>query len=418
MTPIAWTVVAVPVLGAALCRGAAARTIAAGVALLWLGVAVSLAALGWVEAPASLLLPTGALVALAAILVVPHRDASAPALARLLATGGLLAGVILAEGALLVALWAASSVPVWLELRGRAREDAQVFAIHLGVSTLLLAASVSVTALSGWSVPLLLIAVLVREGIVPFHAWVPVLYRRAPLGLAAVFTSGQVGAVLLGRHLDAVQAAGGVLAGVGLVTALYGAAMATIQQDARSVAGYLVVSQSALVLAGFEDQALLGRTGGVLAIVAVALATSAFVLALAATEARRGELSLARFSGGHDETPWLAGLCLIAGLAAVGVPGSLGFVAEDLVFHATLAERPWVGLAMITATAINGVTILRCTFRLFAGADRERGTADVRGRERLGLAGLVLVVFALGLAPSWIVAHAATTFDEPAAQSK
>jgi NADH:ubiquinone oxidoreductase subunit 4 (subunit M) len=96
----------------------------------------------------------------------------------------------------------------------------------------------------------------------------------------------------------------------------------------------------------------------------------------------------------------------VLGLASVGLPGTLAFVAEDLVFHATLEARPWTGVAVIAATALNGISVLRIAFRLFGGRTRRTGEGDLTGRERLVLGALGAFLFALGLAPHPILAPA------------
>jgi NADH:ubiquinone oxidoreductase subunit 4 (subunit M) len=91
------------------------------------------------------------------------------------------------------------------------------------------------------------------------------------------------------------------------------------------------------------------------------------------------------------------------GCAQVGTPGWLRRVAKDLGFHALIDRHPLKGIALVVATALNGVTVLKLFFRLFGGPDRERGLADLTMRERLGLWGLVAMLIIAGILPStWV----------------
>ncbi|MBC7173873.1 MAG: hypothetical protein H5U40_15640, partial [Polyangiaceae bacterium] len=165
----------------------------------------------------------------------------------------------------------------------------------------------------------------------------------------------------------------------------------------------------ALVLTGLAAGGVVGLVGGVLMVIATGLAQAGFTVALGCVEARRGELPLDRYSGGHEQTPGLAGLFLLLGLASVGLPGTLAFVAEDLVFHAALEHRPWVGIAMVVTTALNGISVFRLYLHLFGGATRRHGERDLLARERIALVGLAAALLVLGLMPEPLLAPAERT---------
>jgi len=255
---------------------------------------------------------------------------------------------------------------------------------------------------------LLLLAVMIRGGMFPFHAWVPRLFDGAPIGTALVFVQAQMGSYLLARDTvvaptESVLAVFNVFAVVAL---LYCAALALVQTSARRGLGYLAVSPTALVLVGFADGGQLGATGALLVILSAGFAQTGFGLALEAIEARRGTVRLDQDGGGHATTPALAASLLVLGLCTVGLPGTLAFVGEDLVFNTTLTARPLVGIAMIAATAMNGATVLRYALRIFGGKKRTNGEGDLILRERLVLASLGAALFALGIFPQSLIAAA------------
>lgn len=351
-------------------------------------------------------------IGLAVVVGTPNRFADPKYFARILVSVAFSVALLSARTPLTLALfWVLSGAPTLAELRGR--RGWRIFLVQHVMSSTLVVAGVLVAkthgALVSLAAPLLVLGIMVREGIFPFHAWVPRFFVRAPLGSALVFVQPQLGAYVLARWVVADPLGGSaswLLDVLGVVTMIYGASLALGQRSARRALGYLSVSQSALVLLGLADGGLLGATGALLVIIAVGLAQTGFGLALSATEARRGPLRLDVDGGGHATTPALAGATLMLGLASVGIPGTLAFVAEDLVFHATLEARPWVGVAMVLATAINGIAVLRIAFRLFGGRARRTGEGDLTRRERtvLGLVGATLVI--LGLVPQPVLAPA------------
>jgi NADH-quinone oxidoreductase subunit M len=144
----------------------------------------------------------------------------------------------------------------------------------------------------------------------------------------------------------------------------------------------------------------MGLAGGLALWISTGLSLTGFTLAIAALEARRGELSLKRYSGGYERTPFVAVSFLLLGLASVGFPGTLGFVGEEALAHGAFAETPFRGTLVLVASALNGITVMRCYFGLFCGARTESPLAQsVRLRERVSFVVLVLILLLGGLFP-------------------
>ncbi len=104
--------------------------------------------------------------------------------------------------------------------------------------------------------------------------------------------------------------------------------------------------------------------------------------------------------------PGFAVFFAICGLALAGLPGTLGFVAEDLLFHGALESNPMLGLALPLATAINAITILRLLARLFLGrpANSVPAVPDARPPERWALTACSVFLIAGGLWPAAAIA--------------
>ena len=64
----------------------------------------------------------------------------------------------------------------------------------------------------------------------------------------------------------------------------------------------------------------------------------------------------------------LAVCFLLTGLASVGFPGTLGFVATEILVDGAIEANPYVGVGVAVAAAINGIAVVRAYFRLFTGA--------------------------------------------------
>jgi NADH-quinone oxidoreductase subunit M len=130
------------------------------------------------------------------------------------------------------------------------------------------------------------------------------------------------------------------------------------------------------------------------------LALGGFGLTLRALEARYGRLSLTDFRGLYDQSPALAICFALTGLASIGFPGTLGFVATELLVDGAVEANLTVGLAVVLATLLNGVAVVRAYFLLFTGARHASAVALTIGpRERVAVLTLAALILGGGLVP-------------------
>jgi NADH-quinone oxidoreductase subunit M len=254
----------------------------------------------------------------------------------------------------------------------------------------------------GWAVAALLAAVLIRCGTIPAHCWLTDWFEHASFGNALLFVAPLTG-VYAAVRLVLPVAPDWALQGLGLVslaTAVYAAGMAAVQQEARRFFAYLFLSHASLVLVGLELYTPISLTGALALWLSVALSLGGFGLTLRALEARFGRLSLADFRGLYEQSPALAVCFLLTGLASVGFPGTLGFVAAELLVDGAVQANSYAGLGVVVATAINGIAVVRSYLRLFTGT-RHATTVplDLGPRERVAVLTLAALILGGGLFP-------------------
>ena len=320
-----------------------------------------------------------------------------------------------------VVLLALSIASVWTFLSALAdpahRHQRRVVAAYLGVSTLLFAIGVAVlvspavqnTTLETVAMWCIIVAALVRKGIVPFHAWVPEVFDHGRLGPAILFNAPQLGAymtvVLIVPRASPEMLR--IIALLALGTAVYGAALALVQTSARRACGYLFMSQSALVMAGLDCTSVTALAGGLLVWLSAGLAFAGLARCVLVLEARRGRLDLTTYHGGYERMPVLAISFLAMGLACTGFPGTLGFVAQELLVDGAVDMFPVMGFAVVIASALTGLAVLRMYFSLFCGRPHVLAHPSLRlglrPREAWTFVALVTALIGLGLAPRPLV---------------
>jgi NADH-quinone oxidoreductase subunit M len=367
----------------------------------------------------SVLLPFAAGLWLLTVAVTPRAALDRGGLRRTALATLLTLASFLTESAVVLLVLSAASVWTFVSALSDPahRTQRRIAALYLGVSVLLMGIGVALliapgtrnTSIEAAGLWLIVIAALVRKGIVPFHAWLPEVFDHGRLGPSILFNAPQLGAyvtvvLIVPRASPEMLRLIAVLA---LGTAVYGAALALVQASARRACGYLFMSQSALVMAGLDCTSSSALAGGLLVWLSAGLAFAGLARAVLVLETRRGRLDLTTYHGGYDRMPVLAISFLAMGLACTGFPGTLGFVGQELLVDGAVAAFPVMGFAVVIASALTGLAVLRMYFSLFCG----RATAQAHSTVHLGLTAreawtfvaLVIALIGFGIAPRPLV---------------
>lgn len=308
----------------------------------------------------------------------------------------------------IITLLALGVVPPLWELHVR-RRPVRVFALHMAVCLGMLALGWFMVARTApgahppiWAIALLMVAVLIRSGIVPMHCWMTDLFEHATFGTALLFVTPMVGVYAAVRLLLPIAPDWALrsIALISLATAVYAAGMSLVQREARRFFCYLFLSHSSLVLVGLEIATPIGLTGALCLWISVGLALTGFGLTLRSIEARKGRLLLSEFHGLYEHTPALAAFFLITGLASIGFPGTIGFVGAELLIEGAVDVYPLVGLAVVLAGALNGIAVLQAYMRVFTGKRYFPSISlQSRGPERMAVLTLALLILGGGIFP-------------------
>ena len=323
----------------------------------------------------------------------------------------------LTESAVVLLLLSVASVWTFLAALAGHHYQRRIVAAYLGVSTLLFGVGVALlvgpggrnAAIETIGMSLIVIAALVRKGIVPFHAWVPEVFDHGRLGPAILFSAPQMGAyitvvLIVPRASPEMLRLIAILA---LGTAVYGAALALVQTSARRACGYLFMSQSALVMAGLDCTSAPALAGALLVWLSAGLAFAGLARCVLVLEARRGRLDLSTYHGGYERMPVLAISFLSMGLACTGFPGTLGFVGQELLVDGAVDAFPVMGFAVVIASALTGLAVVRMYFSLFCGRSDALAHSGLRfgltRREAWTFVALVIALVGFGVAPRPLV---------------
>jgi NADH-quinone oxidoreductase subunit M len=310
---------------------------------------------------------------------------------------------------LIALLLALGCIPPYLEMKSRGKPT-RVFVVHQAAFLIFLLLGCTLITWEGdkqvhsaWAVSPLILAVLIRSGMAPFHCWLTDMFENTTFGTALLFATRAGGAYVAFR-LVLPNSPDWVLTWMGIVslfTAVYAAGMSLVQKDARRFFCYLFLSHSALVLVGMETLHPNGMTGALCVWISVVLSLGGFGLALRAVESRRGRVQLSEYQGLYDHMPTLAVCFLLTGLASVGFPGTIGFIGIELIVDCVVEEYPIVGAAVVIAAALNGIAVVHAYFMIFTGTRHASSMfpLQIGIRERYTMLVLTALIIVGGLCP-------------------
>jgi NADH-quinone oxidoreductase subunit M len=284
--------------------------------------------------------------------------------------------------------------------------------ITLIASVLCLTAGLSVTKTApAWAFALLLAAVFLRKGLWPVQGAIVLGFEKGPLLPFALLMNGHLGGILLTHHVisalsESARQALPVLGLVALITSAYTALLALVERKPRRLLALVAISQSSFILTGLTSHSAEGIAGALIHWQVVSVSMTMLTIVVAGLEARVGEeLDLKRFYGMGIAAPRLGVFFIVAGLAQVGLPLTLGFCAEDLLLHGTLEAHELIGVFLPIVTALNAVSLIRFFAALFLGrpGPEAQGMADALPRERIALAAGLLFLLIGGIMPGMFV---------------
>lgn len=389
----------------------------------------------------ALLLPVTATMAVCVVWASPSAFLTPLVASRMLISLGAVLGALVALDALLLLIfWTLSLLPLYLDLQARdlpaERVTRRLFLyMLLGCSVPILAcilglawpgvlsadaiaqgrfnlvslarpgafADARVATVLGSA---LLLGCLVRIGCFPFHLWIAPLSSHGPGPLSMVTFSTPLGIFVIARVLLPVfpqvcQLVFPYLLSLAVLSALYAAVVGLGQHDLRRALGYFWMSQQGFLLSGLSSLTSEGISGALLHAIGTVIVRSGLLLIALSVVVRAGTSDV-RFLGGFAaRAPLMATAFLLLSIAAIGLPGTAGFVSEDLIVQGLLREHPVAAVMLLITTALNGIMLFSLFVRVFLagssplpGALKNHEFPEFLPRERwvsLFLFGLLLV---------------------------
>jgi NADH-quinone oxidoreductase subunit N len=225
----------------------------------------------------------------------------------------------------------------------------------------------------------LLVGVLTRQGVAPFHQWLPGLTQAAP-GVVALFVPTLLvtaAAFALIRIVDSIApvslpAFGAMFSMLSVVSMVVGSVMALVQSNIKRMLAYGGVAHAGFLLAAVNVQTAEGRAAALFHITVflfMQVGVLGAISAISGAERTRKTWELlSDYTGLAASRPILAAAMTIFLVALAGVPGTSGFMSRFIVMSAVVGDgQMLVTLAMTISSVILFAAYLRVPTAMYMG---------------------------------------------------
>jgi len=244
---------------------------------------------------------------------------------------------------------------------------------------------------------------------VPFHSWSPDGYAGAPTAVSMIHAGvlkkiGGYGLIRLGVYVLPLGAKywAPLIAVLAIGNVLYAAFIALAQKDLKYVVGYSSVSHMGYVLIAIAALNPTAMNGAVAMMFAHGVMAALFFAMIGFIYEKTHTRNIADLGGLAHQVPRLAIGFMIAGLASLGLPGTVNFISEFTIFMGAIKVYPVQTVLGIAGIIFTAVYILRTIANVMFGPRRSEWDhlTDLRGPELVPLVVLGFVIFLGGIFPN------------------
>lgn len=253
------------------------------------------------------------------------------------------------------------------------------------------------------------LAFAIKVPVWPFHTWLPDAHVEAPTAgsviLAGVLLKmGTYGFIRICLPLfpEATLKFVPLISILAIIGIIYGALVAMVQRDVKSLVAFSSVSHLGFVMLGMMALNVQGMEGAVIQMINHGISTGALFLIVGMLYERRHTRLISEFGGLAKSLPVFSVFFMIVALSSIGLPLTNGFVGEFLILLGTFKANVTYAVLAATGVILAACYMLWMLQRVIFGKITQtvnENLHDLYGREKLVLVPLVLLIFWIGIYP-------------------
>jgi len=256
------------------------------------------------------------------------------------------------------------------------------------------------------------LAFAVKVPMWPVHTWLPDAHVQAPTA-GSVILAGillKVGAygflrVSLPMLPDASIFFSPYVLALSALAVIYASLVAIAQTDMKKMIAYSSVAHMGYVTGGIFSFSSEGLSGAITQMISHGVVSSALFIVVGVLYDRLHTKEIAKYGGVASKMPVLASLFMVFVLAAVGLPGTSGFVGEFYSITAIFKANAVLGAISASGVIFGAIYMLRLYREVMLGEITNSEISSFKDLTKLELISLMPLAFLailFGFYPSYI----------------
>lgn len=216
---------------------------------------------------------------------------------------------------------------------------------------------------------LLFIGFAVKMPIFPFHTWLPDAHVQAPAPVSVLLAGvllkmGAYGMIRMAVLMmpETAHHFANVILVLGLITLFYAGFMALYETHLKKMVAYSSISHMGLITVSIATLSYEGLSAALYEMIGHAFIISPLFLIAGFLHHKTDSWQMRDMGGLMQRAPYLSAIFVLAGLAALGLPGTMGFIGEISILFAAVDAYGAV-LVIIALGSIVSASYMIWTFR-------------------------------------------------------
>jgi len=249
---------------------------------------------------------------------------------------------------------------------------------------------------------LIMIGFMLNAAVPPIHAWLPDAYPEASV-TGAVFMCAfttKTAVYVLARGFPGFEA----LAILGAIMTVYGVGYAAIENDARRILAYHIVSQVGYMVCGVGIGTAMAVNGAISHAYAHIIYKALLFMGVGAVLEMTGKTKLNELGGLYKQMPLAMIFTVIGGISISGFPLTSGFISKSMIIAAA-GESHRIGLLLMMTLAAVGTFLsvgIKLPYFIWFGKDSGVRAKNAPWNMNLAMAIAAFLCFFIGIYPEYL----------------
>lgn len=260
----------------------------------------------------------------------------------------------------------------------------------------------------GWLFWLFFIAFAIKMPIFPFHTWQPDAYDQSPTATTMVLSGIMVKMGLFGvikwlipifplavpKFANAVM----ILSIIGII---YASCIAMVQDNLKKLVAYSSIAHIGLMCAAIFAMNELSLQGIMIQMFSHGINIIGLWVVIELIEQQTGVKKMSELGGVAHKAPVLTIMLIIIAFANIALPLTNAFVGEFMMFAGIYQHSIWMAAVAGLSIILAAVYTLNMIQKVFYGNTNNvtETISDISFAQKLGLALIVVMIFAFGVYP-------------------